>query len=240
MKICPNCNRAYEDDTLTFCLDDGSVLSESHGPPETQRIPAPRSTNSAPTELYPTRRPNELPPTPYPTIPAPQPPPFYTEKPQSQTPEKRGGRTGLFIVVAVLLGIILGVWLTISFLNSGKDNAKVERPEISNTNATPPGLLTELPGESWEQCENFKFDICGLWTRTSDGQWRGQWGGVQANLSITLNGKNVTVTRRDLTAATKATYRGTLNADNTQITGTVEWCCDTLGDRSGTWHAKIK
>lgn len=246
MKICPSCKRTYDDDTLSFCLADGSVLSASPDPHETQRIPAPRSTNAAPTEvLYPASRQDDPPPLLQPTIQSPQPPPFYSAKPQYQLPETRSSRTGLFISVAVLLGIILGVGITVSILKSGKDNAEDggSQSKIPNTNptptSTPVSALTELPGERWEECERGAAEYCGIWTRVSNGRWRGQWNGVEAELAMTVNGKNVTVTRHDLTASLQATYRGTLNAENTQITGTVDWCCDRWGNRSGTWRAQI-
>lgn len=49
MKTCPTCQRTFED-TFTFCLVDGSILSAPYDPHETLRIPAPRSTDPAPTE----------------------------------------------------------------------------------------------------------------------------------------------------------------------------------------------
>ncbi len=53
MKICPQCNKTYSDDTLNFCLDDGSVLTRQDGsssPPPTVMIPDPRTdaVNQAP------------------------------------------------------------------------------------------------------------------------------------------------------------------------------------------------
>jgi hypothetical protein len=81
--------------------------------------------------------------------------------------------------------------------------------------------------------------ICGSWTFGSDGRGRGQWGSVQADLSIAINGRDVTVTRRDRTSSLQATYRGTLSSDGTQVTGQVTWCCDSLGNRSGTGRARI-
>jgi len=48
MKQCPVCSRTFSDDTLVYCLDDGSVLANSYDPGATQRMPSPRSTNSAP------------------------------------------------------------------------------------------------------------------------------------------------------------------------------------------------
>src|SRR5215210_651555 len=50
MKQCPTCNRTYADDSITFCLADGALLSASYDPVATQRIPA-RLTNPSPTEV---------------------------------------------------------------------------------------------------------------------------------------------------------------------------------------------
>lgn len=43
MKRCPKCNRKYEDDTLRFCLEDGTSLSavtRDAGPPPTEILPS--------------------------------------------------------------------------------------------------------------------------------------------------------------------------------------------------------
>lgn len=50
MKICPQCNKTYNDDNLNFCLDDGSVLNQTSSGsatndlPETVMINQPHST----------------------------------------------------------------------------------------------------------------------------------------------------------------------------------------------------
>lgn len=49
MKSCPTCNRTFED-TFTFCLIDGSVLSAPYDPAET-RSAARRSSDPPPTEV---------------------------------------------------------------------------------------------------------------------------------------------------------------------------------------------
>ena len=51
MKSCPTCNRAYADETLIYCLDDGSTLSASYEPEVTQRLPQPRETNHTKTGI---------------------------------------------------------------------------------------------------------------------------------------------------------------------------------------------
>ncbi len=54
MKSCPTCNRTYPDDTLAFCLMDGSVLSAPYDPKETRRE-AVRRTDDSRTEVLPAR-----------------------------------------------------------------------------------------------------------------------------------------------------------------------------------------
>jgi hypothetical protein len=249
MKICPTCNRTYADETLTFCLDDGSTLSATYSQRETERISASRNTDPAPTEvLYPGLRPDAITPPLTRTIPSLQ-PPIYPEKQPPQPQEKRSNRTGLVLVMGVILGAILALVIAGLWLGASKNNAVHNQnttdnragSNISNSNKTMPGILTELPGKQWRECEatGVGVEICGDWTLKSKGQWFGQWGEVQANLEITVEGKSVTVKRREITSSLKATYRGTLNTDNTQITGTVDWCCDDFGNRGGTWRAEI-
>lgn len=51
MKICPNCNQTYTDETLNFCLNDGASLVEKDSePPPTVFMDAPRTTNPNYTE----------------------------------------------------------------------------------------------------------------------------------------------------------------------------------------------
>lgn len=45
MKICPVCNQKYEDETLNFCLNDGSTLNDFDHEPPTVVIDPPRKTN---------------------------------------------------------------------------------------------------------------------------------------------------------------------------------------------------
>lgn len=54
MKLCPTCQRTYEDDALRFCLEDGTPLvgaeESAYDPGATIKIPAPRVTSDSPTE----------------------------------------------------------------------------------------------------------------------------------------------------------------------------------------------
>lgn len=51
MKSCPTCNRTYADETLTYCLADGSLLSAPYDPEATQFLPPPRTTNPTNTQI---------------------------------------------------------------------------------------------------------------------------------------------------------------------------------------------
>lgn len=52
MKSCPTCNRTFED-TLTYCLVDGSILSAPFDSHRTMRIPEVRKTEPSKTEVLP-------------------------------------------------------------------------------------------------------------------------------------------------------------------------------------------
>lgn len=53
MKICPKCGKTYDDETLNFCLEDGSVLNRAEGvrapdPPPTVMVAGPDTASGAP------------------------------------------------------------------------------------------------------------------------------------------------------------------------------------------------
>lgn len=78
MKSCPACHRTFED-TLTFCLVDGSILSAPFDPRAMHEQPGARYTSPPPTEVMPPpTRPaaDALPPTVF------SPPPAYGPPPQ--------------------------------------------------------------------------------------------------------------------------------------------------------------
>src|SRR5258708_14042138 len=50
MKHCPTCNRTF-DDTMSFCLVDGTILSAPFDPHVTHQNTAGRQTDPAPTEI---------------------------------------------------------------------------------------------------------------------------------------------------------------------------------------------
>lgn len=56
MKRCPTCRRTFADDTLSFCLVDGSILSAPYDPQATPIDSTGRSNSSPLTEFLPTER----------------------------------------------------------------------------------------------------------------------------------------------------------------------------------------
>jgi uncharacterized protein YegL len=56
MKSCPTCNRTFED-TFTFCLVDGSILSPPYDPKATLVLPQSQNRESAPTKIPPPSNP---------------------------------------------------------------------------------------------------------------------------------------------------------------------------------------
>src|SRR3954449_6142102 len=60
MKQCPKCSRVYADNSLRFCLDDGSALVASAAAQPTMRI-SPRGTAVPRTEVLPVTKPSTQP-----------------------------------------------------------------------------------------------------------------------------------------------------------------------------------
>src|SRR3954463_5291761 len=53
MMRCPQCNRTYRDETVIYCLDDGTLLTTSHNPQETLILPQSRPTDPFPNVVLP-------------------------------------------------------------------------------------------------------------------------------------------------------------------------------------------
>lgn len=110
MKRCPTCDRTFED-SFTFCLIDGSVLSAPFDLKATQDLPEPRQTTPPPTEalglpptiINPQPRQEESAPT------TAAPPPASKSLPHAPSPaqpEKKSGRTHLILIgVGALLAV---------------------------------------------------------------------------------------------------------------------------------------
>src|SRR5712691_7254963 len=104
MKRCPQCNRTYTDDALSFCLDDGSPLTIASAPTPsdasaTVQYPQARDTSPQPTIAY---HPGQAAPPP------PTPPPAWSPMPPPQT-QKRSVWPWVLGIGAVLLLMGIGI-----------------------------------------------------------------------------------------------------------------------------------
>jgi hypothetical protein len=129
MKQCPACNRTYADDSITFCLADGALLSASYDPDATQRIPA-RLTNPPPTEVLTAQ------PAPTEVL------PHYL--PQAQP--VRANNSTKYLLVALLLIFVVGGILALVLINQKKPSASSSTNSssaVGNTSANANAKPTE-------------------------------------------------------------------------------------------------
>lgn len=139
MKRCPECNRTYSDDTLSFCLADGTLLS---APYENQAArPLPDKANQAPTEKMPdVLKQAESTPSPPPTILANLPPPLRPEFEPQPSLKKRSIKPWLALGVIAAV-VIIGVLIASRYgaRSSGEKTAASESQPVSDE-----ALLAEL------------------------------------------------------------------------------------------------
>jgi F5/8 type C domain len=117
MKRCPKCNRQYNDDTLRFCLEDGSPLAS------TTREEAPA------TEILPRAQPTLKSATP--TIPS------YQSSPSPLQSEARTSNpllTGGVIAIALLLLLLVGI---VGFFVIKQSGTNQSAQETANATPTP-------------------------------------------------------------------------------------------------------
>lgn len=116
MKSCPRCKREYDDDTLSFCLDDGTPLFDARDSeaPATEILPArgtPTLRSSGPT---------------VPTFPSGGP----VASSEHVTPSANPLLTGGVIAIAVLLLVLVGIVAFFVLKQSGGS-------ESAKTNSSP-------------------------------------------------------------------------------------------------------
>ncbi len=131
MKVCPKCQKQYSDDSLNFCLDDGTVL---------------RNIESVHTGQTPMGDPMQTSPSPIPSVNAQM--PSAISSANSQKPKGSGRKTILVVMTILLLlsvpcGIItawvgFNVWntdttVTSSDSDSKKDTSNDKREKIDST-----------------------------------------------------------------------------------------------------------
>lgn len=156
MKSCPTCHRTFED-TFTFCLIDGSVLSAPYDPEASNSVPARRDTSPPRTEILTSdNQAPDLPPTrvaipansPHqPTITAPPPAQaqFGRDAHSEGAPSKSSGVSKALIAVAavaVLGVVVLGILLATQF-SSQRSKPKVDVNIRSGSEQPSPAATSE-------------------------------------------------------------------------------------------------
>ena len=167
MKICPKCQQTYTDETLNFCLNDGSNLVQdaANDLPQTVMIQPPRQTNpgqglgnqSAQTEQNqgfgsqspqfgsPNQSQNSWN--------APQQPQSFGQQPSSMIPPKQKSSKSWIWVLGILGGLIVlcgGGFGILVLIGLNTDEPRIQN-SANNTSTSPtPKNLTKYDLSSWK------------------------------------------------------------------------------------------
>src|SRR5436309_3133911 len=127
MKRCPSCQRTYTDDSLTFCLEDGSTLSsasaDSNEPPATLIMSEPRVTSPAQPETF---RPHPTPTRPAPPQPYNMPQPAWSPLMPPQTYPAATARQGRGAAITSLICAIAAFFMLVLCLVLGANRVNNE------------------------------------------------------------------------------------------------------------------
>jgi PAN domain len=165
MKTCPACGRRYEDDTLVFCLQDGSRLSSTSSDLDanaTLVIPPAAPTQPGPTAFSPRAAPAQS------TITGP-PEQFHFPGRQtaSESAAERPRRSPLPWILAIvfvvgLFGVVIAWIVTSGSDDSSANVSPTPRPTASIVAATPEATpeLRETPNSTpmFSQIDNMTLE----------------------------------------------------------------------------------
>jgi len=146
MKRCPQCNRTYTDDALSFCLDDGSPLLSAGGPAPSDSsatIQYPQSRDTSPQATIAFNSGQSAAPMPQ-SMPQPGPQPAsQTGPPPSWSPmppaaaQKRSALPWVLGIGAVLVLIVVGVValvVIVAKVTNANSNNSNNSNRLANTN----------------------------------------------------------------------------------------------------------
>ena len=142
MKRCPQCNRTYADDTLSFCLEDGGVLSAPYDEEETVAF----SKEQPPGQTDPNFRSDKS----VATVIAKSP---HTSPPQVMETSRTGGSLNPHLIYAVagMIAVFGVAGIAFLFTRNANDNAARQTNQpinsartVANTNAPKPIALTKF------------------------------------------------------------------------------------------------
>jgi hypothetical protein len=151
MKRCPTCNRSFDDETLSFCLEDGTPLvSDSAGRADSQETLSP-SPSAAPTMIGaspPTQNYGQLPGKA--TINASQAdiPGLQSYLPPPRQRSKWPWVVGILAIVLIMIGGIVVAAIFIPPLLQKSGNDKRPAPTPVRPAATPAPTWASTPGAS--------------------------------------------------------------------------------------------
>src|SRR3954471_14404456 len=166
MKRCPTCNRTYPDDTLAFCLIDGSVLSAPFDG-ETKQPYTSRASAPPPTEILHASPPRaETNPTPrlQPTMQTYQPAPTPTQPAHKSNAAiwiALGSGVLVLLLIAVVAIVLVGRNL-ITNTNKNQNAVPANQASTENENSRPAATPESSPSPG-------RLNIVGHWVGTNDG-----------------------------------------------------------------------
>lgn len=198
MKTCPICNSTYTDDTLSFCLNDGSLLvSRASGADATQRIPPSQNTQ------------------PYGSAPQPYAPPSYIANAPtqygawSQQQQKSSSKlwlvlAGVFALSLLVAGVSAAIILSRSdwFGGSSSDNRN-----SNNRNGNRSGLTSPTPTPQTPAAERLGLV----------GRWQGTQNERPASLVI-VGGEGNAFSGTKFQGENEVTFTGTIDPNTRRIT----------------------
>ncbi len=162
MKRCPQCNRTYDDDALSFCLDDGSPLlstsaPSSFDPSATVQYPQSRDTAPPATIAYPGAPPP-------PSAPSLTPPPSWSPMPPMQA-QKRSvwpwilGIGAILVFAGIGLVILVFALASMSGDNSNNRNTNNSNSRVANRNTNTNSNTTKNTNENSNENANTRSTL---------------------------------------------------------------------------------
>lgn len=150
MKICRICNRTYDDESMNFCLDDGSTLSDFYDSNQNRSLPPTMLPTPAPTEIFsPGSMPSASKSALIPTIQSPHPPQLYSSKPVAPPAPRARGKKWVGGVIGALVILGIGVLSIIWLASGGSDTDRDIR--VTNNNLQPSPSPTATKDQVWNE-----------------------------------------------------------------------------------------